>query len=153
MNIYRFAIRTCLRLLAGLALVSAAIPAAAVPARAASGSIIYVDWKAGGAGNGTSWKDAYPGLQSGFLNASSGMQVWVAAGTYKPAGLYGTDRTNTFTLKSGVQVYGGFNGSETQLSQRRPRTNITILSGELYDTSVITDNSFHVVTASGADKT
>ena len=85
--------------------------------------------------------------------ASSGQQIWVAAGTYKPTA--GTDRTISFALKPGVGVYGGFAGTETALEQRDWRTNVTTLSGDLLGNdsgpasiwnATMADNSFHVVT-------
>ena len=90
-------------------------------------------------------------------------EIWVAAGTYRPAGL-GGDRGATFQLLNGVAVYGGFAGGEILLSQRDPQANETILSGDLNgnDTPVAdpanlpseptrAENSFHVVTGSGTD--
>jgi uncharacterized repeat protein (TIGR02543 family) len=69
------------------------------------------------------------------------------AGTYKPT--TGTDRTATFQLKSGVEVYGGFAGTETALTQRNPVTNVTTLSGDIGTSGNNSDNSYHVVTAYG----
>ncbi|HAQ67990.1 MAG TPA: hypothetical protein DCR70_09735, partial [Phycisphaerales bacterium] len=85
-----------------------------------------------GAGTGTSWADAYAGpasLQTALAAAVSGDQIWVKAGTYRPSttGL----RTASFTMKSGVAIYGGFVGTESTLSQRDWKTNVTILSGDL----------------------
>ena len=84
--------------------------------------ILYVNLSATGADNGTSWTDAYPSLQSALLAAVSGDEIWVAAGTYDaPSG--------GFQLKNNVAVYGGFAGSETDLSHRAWRDNPVILSG------------------------
>jgi hypothetical protein len=47
-------------------------------------------------------------------------------------------------------VYGGFAGTETQRSQRNPAAQLTILSGEIGDSGIRTDNSYHVVNASAA---
>jgi asparagine synthase (glutamine-hydrolysing) len=52
---------------------------------------------------------------------------------------------------SGVDIYGGFAGGETDLSQRDPRLNECILSGDLLGNdgpggSSRTDNSLHVIT-------
>ena len=55
-----------------------------------------------------------------------------------------------------MKLYGGFTGTETQSAQRYWPQNITILSGDLNgdDHSSFannSDNSYHVVTANGAD--
>jgi len=109
------------------------------------GSRIYVKWNATGANNGASWTDAYTNLQTAIGTAVSGDQIWVAKGTYKPT--TGTDQTVSFPLKNGVKIYGGFSGTETSLSQRKPAVNITILSGDIGVAGGV-DNSYHVVTGS-----
>jgi hypothetical protein len=116
-------------------------------AAVAGASVIYVNASATGANNGSSWADAYVSPQSGLSVAGSGDELWVAAATYKPT--VTTDRTISFVLKNGVGVYGGFNGTETQRSQRNPAVNVTILSGDIGTPGTATDNSFHVVTADG----
>ena len=94
----------------------------------AQSSVVYVDVDAVGANDGSSWADAYVDLQDALASAGSG-QVWVAEGTYLPgpAGL----QSSTFALKSGVAVYGGFDGTETQLAQRDPDLHPVVLSGDL----------------------
>jgi hypothetical protein len=62
-----------------------------------------------------------------------------------------SDEMVAVELKSGVAIYGGFNGTETSLSQRDFETNITILSGDVGAVGDYTDNTYHVVTASGVD--
>jgi hypothetical protein len=115
----------------------------------------------GGTGDCSSWADACD-LQSALTSALSGDEIWAAAGTYKPTS--DTDRTVSFVLKNGVEIYGGFAGTETARSQRDPATNVTILSGDIDNDDsqmpVITDlttvtgnttNSYSVVTgATGA---
>ncbi|MCH8194154.1 MAG: right-handed parallel beta-helix repeat-containing protein, partial [Planctomycetes bacterium] len=72
----------------------------------------------------------------------------------------------TFQLTSGVEMYGGFAGWEVACSERDPAQNQTVLSGDLRgndkadlepadlaDEPTRSDNSYHVVTGSGADET
>jgi len=136
----------------------------AAPAEAA-GAIIYVDASATGAETGVNWNRAYTKLQDALTTATSTDQIWVAAGVYYPdegGGMTNDDRTMTFTLVDGVEVYGGFAGGETLLSQRDWGTNVTVLSGDIdqNDTTdpngVVTDvgniagaNAYHVVTGGG----
>src|SRR5262249_37533837 len=83
----------------------------------APANVIYVRASAGGANNGTNWADAYVSLQSALAAAQSGDEIWVAAAVYKPAAPNGP-RTTSFNMVSGVAIYGGFAGTETQLEQR-----------------------------------
>ncbi len=124
--------------------------------------IIYVDQRASGANDGSSWANAYTDLQSALtITTIRDDQVWVAAGAYTPSST--DDRSATFRLIAGVAIYGGFGGGETDRDQRDQDTHATILSGDLRGddppgtptyTSVegaMADNSYHVVTSSGAD--
>src|SRR5690606_22541633 len=93
---------------------------------------IYVDADAGGAANGSSWTDAYTTLQDALAESVAGQEVWVAAGTYRPdagAGQTAGDRAEAFRLTSGVEVYGGFSGTETSLDQRDWAAHVAYLSG------------------------
>ena len=116
------------------------------------GNILYVDINAtGGNNNGQTWTDAFTDLQAGLdLAATCGIaQIWVAQGTYRPTGPNG-DRTISFTLLPQTAIYGGFEGNETQLSERSWTDHPTILSGDLNgnDGSDFTgnaENSYHVV--------
>jgi hypothetical protein len=97
-----------LLLTAILALVFPAIAGASPP------PVIYVDAAATGAGDGSSWDDAYTSLQSALTAAVTGDQIWVAAGTYKPSVevIWSGPRFRAFQLKNGVTLLGGFDGSE-----------------------------------------
>lgn len=109
-------------------------------------AIIYVKADATGGNNGTSWIDAYQSLQDALSstgNNTGSFQIWVAKGNYKPSAVGA--RPVSFTLKNGVAIYGGFNGNETQRSQRNWKNNVTILSGDIGTAGDNSDNSYHVV--------
>lgn len=130
-----------------------------------SQTIRYVTLTGAGSQDGSSWANAAPAnqLQTIITASASGDQVWVAKGTYKPTLEYGgTGNTyKTFRLKEGVKVYGGFAGSETNISQRTDfgfgQTNATTLTGDHngnddwssgnYSTisATMTDNSRYVI--------
>lgn len=127
----------------------------AVLAGRAEAAVRYVNVAlAGGADNGTSWDNAYrtvDGVSRALAASVSGDEIWVAAGTYKPTA--GTSRTVFITLKTGVAVYGGFAGMETEVSQRSVSGNVTVLTGDLLGndngtTTNLADNSYHVVVGS-----
>jgi VCBS repeat-containing protein len=129
---------------------------------ASAQSIVYVDKDATGANDGSSWADAYTDLQPALRAAQANTEIWVAEGTYKPT-TGTTDRRATFLMKSGVALYGGFAGNETQRSARNPSraANNTTLSGDLAgndrgnpaDFANHVENSYHVLVASGTDAT
>jgi hypothetical protein len=139
----------------------ASIAAALSAASASAQSVRFVRASAPGGGNGLSWGTAYNNLQTA-LTATAGnpavTQLWIAAGTYKPAGA-GGPRTATFQLRNNLALYGGFAGGESMLSQRDIAANPTILSGDLNDDDEVyttccspawlADNTYHVVSASG----
>ena len=126
--------------------------------------VIYVDKLASGNANGASWTDAYTSLQTAMDATIIGDQIWVAKGTYKPS--YAYELTNTsryyhFRMIEGVEIYGGFAGTQTLVSQRTNygdgEANETILSGDLssndnfdvtnggYQTTTGDDNCYHVL--------
>ncbi len=87
----------------------------------------YVKADAAGAGDGSSWKDAYTGLQEAIDAATVLDQVWVAAGAY--AATHDTDAA-AFSLRSNIGIYGGFAGNEATLQERAGLFEDTILTGE-----------------------
>jgi surface protein len=121
-------------------------------------NILYV--KKGATGDGSSWANALGEAADALYIAHNNVantinQIWVAAGTYVPK--YDVDfnyctastnnRTQTFLLKNGVALYGGFVGNETLVTQANPNVNITLLSGDLGSVNDSTDNAYHVVIA------
>lgn len=104
--------------------------------------------------SGASWQYAYQTIDKAMSVAIAGDIIWVAKGTY----LTNVDssfvtpaiaRNKTFKIKSGVKIYGGFAGTETNISQRAnygfDEVNQTVLSGEL-GVSGLSDNAYHVLT-------
>jgi len=87
-----------------------------------------------------------------MINASSsGQQVWVAGGIYKPSTSGLTDsRAATFRAKAGVTILGGFTGAtgtEGNVSARTASPSSTTLSGDLGTIGDQADNAYHVVSA------
>jgi Secretion system C-terminal sorting domain/Immunoglobulin domain len=109
-------------------------------------TIFYV--KPNGTGNGNSWVNASADLRQILLNAPKGSQVWVASGTYKPSTCTtcnDADRRVHFRMRDSVALYGGFVGTETQLSQRNLQSPPSVLSGNIGNQNLETDNSFNVL--------
>jgi len=125
------------------------------------GSVVFVDGRVSG-GDGSSWLMAASDLTAALSSATSGQQVWVAAGTYfpvspaDPMNPTGVERDTSFRVPDGVEVYGGFASGETRECERDPEVNVTVLSGDLagddldndadgfFDAN-LDDNSYHVV--------
>jgi len=130
------------------------------------GSRIYVNGTATGTNTGQTWTNAFNSLQDALDLASSGMEIWIARGTYKPSklpriatllGISNAPKLHMFELKSGVALYGGFSGAETKLNDRNIDANPTVLSGDhlgndewpptLENQSLFYDNAYSVVLA------
>ncbi len=128
----------------------------------------FVDQNATGSNNGTSWNNAFTDLQDALAVSSSGDDIWVATGVYTPtvandpANVTIAEREETFEIKSGVRVFGGFAGGENNVDQRDWDANPTVLSGNIVnpspdpnnaieDVDNLGDFSYNVVTTSGAD--
>ena len=105
--------------------------------------IVYVDSTAQGNNDGSSWTHAFQSLNHALGKAIVGQELWVAKGTYTPS--MSTDRSRSFRLKPGVDVYGGFAGTESSRSDRDWLTYVTILSGDIGKPNDMSDNSYHVV--------
>ena len=82
---------------------------------------LFVDYNAGGAGNGSDWDNAYTTVSAALTAAGSGDNIWVAQGTYNAGA--------TLTMKTGVNLYGGFIDGMVSLEQRDWDAYPTLLSG------------------------
>ncbi|MDR3339675.1 MAG: T9SS type A sorting domain-containing protein, partial [Candidatus Symbiothrix sp.] len=112
---------------------------------------LYVNKSASGDGSGTNWVNAVPELAIALAyaveNPDEVREVWVAAGTYTPTISPTASASNRFfLLSSDISVYGGFTGTESNLEDRNPAANETILSGKLGEHEGAAD---HVVVAVG----
>lgn len=113
--------------------------------------------------DGKTWATAYSNLQRA-LNATlyectNVKEVWVKEGYYYPTiipdsllneqlGVIMTPRYRSFVLYDNLQIYGGFNGSETSINDRNIASHPSVLSGELGIPGVTTDNALHILTLS-----
>ncbi|MDH7447415.1 ELWxxDGT repeat protein [Aquimarina sp. 2201CG14-23] len=92
-------------------------------------TVLYVSSTGTETNNGGSWTEA-TSLQHALKLAQQCpniQEIWVQQGTYKP----GKNRFNTFSIPSNVKIYGGFDGTETNIAQRDWVANITILNGDI----------------------
>ena len=134
------------------------------------GGTLYVDDSATGVNNGSSWTDAYRYLQDALMMASGGDEIRVAQGVYTPDQFALSDRPSlgryeTFGLKNGVKLLGGFAGvGASDPDVRNVGLYPTILSGDLegndpaeMDLGLMLnavsreDNSIHVVVGTGTN--
>ena len=94
---------------------------------------IYVNASALPGGDGSSWAQALPNLAEAFAILpwceDATVEVWVAAGTYLPAAP-NAPFNSPLPVRSGMHVYGGFAGNETDLAERDWLANETIISAD-----------------------
>ena len=107
--------------------------------------------KPAGTGDGTSWENASGDIQAMITTSAAGDCVWIAAGNYNIAA--------TLQMKEGVNLYGGFAGSETSIAARAKSdldangtieawefANATVLNGQNARRVMETPNDFTVET-------
>ena len=134
---------------------------------ATSNSLFYVDQNSPVSdGDGLTWATAFKTIQLGIdaASAAGGGAVWVAKGTYneerteKWGSANDTDPANvtgSLVLKSGVSIYGGFEGytgrQEVVLTQRAVRQCPTIIDGSQSRRidSTTMGPAYHVVVCGG----
>lgn len=90
---------------------------------AACDEVYYVDGVNGDdAKDGKSWANAFKTIQKGVNEAEDCNEVWIKEGTYTLSSQIDVPYT--------VRIYGGFAGTETQVSQRDRCNNETIIDGD-----------------------
>lgn len=128
-----------------------------------SADTFFVDFKADGANDGSSWKDAYTNLQAALVAAKPDDVVRIAEGAYFPdegPGQNDDDPNSTFGVPPKVTLVGGYpTGGAASPS---PLRYLTILSGDLEQNDVDPDkdsvigstddlvgsNAYHVIRVS-----
>ena len=116
--------------------------------------IIYV--APNGTGGGTSWLDATGDLAGVLYTATAGTQIWVAEGVYYPTSCNLCDfaqRDISFQINDGVELYGGFAGTESTLEERQWQLNPSTLSGDIDQDNSLENNSFSVIYTKNAGST
>ncbi|MFA7448705.1 MAG: choice-of-anchor Q domain-containing protein [Weeksellaceae bacterium] len=98
-----------------------------------SDNLLYVNKNvSGGDGSGDSWANAVPELRTALSWADSNsnqwtdnntLQIWVAQGEYQPLS------SQSFKMLNHVEIYGGFNGTESELEERDWEIHPTVLKG------------------------
>jgi len=109
-------------------------------------NVLYVASDAVGSDqSGCSWSNAITDLSVALdrVNQDTNYdELWIKAGTYFPANSQGSG----FYLDGTINLYGGFDGSESSLAERDPAINFTVLSGDIGIPGDNTDNCENVVT-------
>lgn len=107
-------------------------------------NVVYVSKNGTAQGNGSSWANANSSLSIVLkwasiqpTNVTNGLKVFIAKGTYKPEFKSGgtTEQDKTFILTNGMELYGGFAGTESSQNDRSSihTNNKTVLSGDFND--------------------
>jgi hypothetical protein len=102
----------------------------------AQSKTVFVNAAATGANDGTSWLDAFTDLWDGLQASNSGDSIFVANGVYT------INAGGSFSVRSGVKIFGSFQGTESSLSERN------LFAG---DTSILRGNNYNVLVAYNVD--
>ncbi|MBI5533088.1 MAG: right-handed parallel beta-helix repeat-containing protein [Deltaproteobacteria bacterium] len=98
-------------------------------------SVIFVDPKATGAKDGSSWTDAFVTIDAALAAAKPGTQVWIAKGVYVRSNVMAPA---VVKMQTEVKLYGHFKGDEDGIDQRDLTSkDETVLDGEQTTTVVI----------------
>ncbi|MFN8357680.1 MAG: choice-of-anchor Q domain-containing protein [Spirosomataceae bacterium] len=99
---------------------------------------------------GNFWSNPLKTLKAALQVTCPRGQIWVVTGTYYPdqvATFDYNDRNDSFILKEGVSIYGGFPNQPTlpTMADRNWSLYPTILSGEIQQDNNPDNNSYHVI--------
>jgi hypothetical protein len=113
--------------------------------------------------NATSWAAATSDLQAAINVSSAGDAIYVAEGTYTPiytaSGYNSSTSTypttngnlyNSFVMKAGVKIYGGFKASAPEASPDYRDTVMTDGIVQMRYKSILSGNCYHVVISAGS---
>jgi hypothetical protein len=128
-------------------------------------SVLYVSPSGNDDNDGSSWGSAYRTLKKALQRAAPSFttEIWIAEGRYTPdqgPGVTDGDPSASFELVEDVDLYGGFDGTESSRAERDAAAHPTILSGDIDDndadpndddiiadaSDIQGDNSYNVVT-------
>lgn len=105
--------------------------------------------KAGASGDGSSWVFAMGDLQEAIDSCEENDEIWIAEGVYYPTHpnpkLGGGPKNVTYYISKNIKLYGGFQGDETNITQRLPDQYLTILSGDIGIPNNSTDNTSNLI--------
>lgn len=111
---------------------------------------IFVDNTAtSGLNNGSTWVNAYQNLDTAFAKSVPGDTLWVAAGRYYTS----SNRDVPFYLPNKVSVFGSFNKTEADESERKFTQYKTYLDGDIGIKGNSSDNSRRILSIQKTDST
>jgi hypothetical protein len=103
---------------------------------AVNAKTIYVTPSGAGNKDGSDWLNAYAAIEAAIAAASSGDEIWIAGGTYKPL--------SQMTITKSLSIYGGFVGNETNLDDRTETSTIVDFDSKAYN-FVVNTNGISVI--------
>eukprot|EP01084_Bolivina_argentea_P294504 506737_1 len=110
-------------------------------------TVYYVNPASGNSGgvSGQSWLNSFNTLDSALLHATqTNDEIYLMGGfTYIPIT---NNRANCFVVHKAISIFGGFDGTETNITQRQSNYAPSIISGDINILNDNTDNCYHVIT-------
>lgn len=89
--------------------------------------VIYVDQDATGNNDGSSWSNAFNEVGDAVDASQPGNQIWIAEGIYTPE----APNFQPWQLENDVDIIGGFQGIEWEVSSADPAQYETVISGDI----------------------